>query len=244
MLSKWIEFSTVRPTQRLPNARRDGSGSQIILPRPWQRRSSFGVPPRSIKNLPPCRPNVSGAGRGAVAPPRPPKFWKDDAVMTKQPATPATPAAPAAMDSEEHAGSLQTANGVLEIYSDGEPDPWKRVREQYPEFVNKGWSAPGMTYRRFTAETVLVWAAGVVAGDHAKQAMAARVFQHISDIALDKNTKPTVRLNALKLLGRACGLFAKKPGGGVKIPLSQIQRVIVDPWESSAKSIDPVRGNG
>jgi hypothetical protein len=80
-------------------------------------------------------------------------------------ATPETPETTEEKDAREHASSLQEATEVLKIYSDGLPDPWKRVREKYPKFADKGRASAGMPYRKFNAETMLVWAAGVVAGD-------------------------------------------------------------------------------
>lgn len=127
------------------------------------------------------------------------------------------------------ADELMAAIDVLEIYSDGKGDAWKRVRKKYPQFVNSGRAAPGMPFQKFTNDNVVTWAAGVVAGEPIKQAMAARVFRELGAIAFGDKSTPTMRLNALRLLGRECGMFTarnKKSGG---LPFREIRRIIVDP---------------
>ena len=81
------------------------------------------------------------------------------------PATPATPAKPVTKGGKKHAKSVLTATHVLHIYSDGQPHPWKRVVAKFPEFAIKGRTGAQRSNTNFNAETVLAWAAGVVAGD-------------------------------------------------------------------------------
>ena len=146
--------------------------------------------------------------------------------MTKQ---------PAAKDGEAHAGSVLMATDVLQLYSDGKPDAWKRVHEKYPELAKKRTREN----RKFTAETVLVWATGVVAGDPAKQAMAARVFQELTSIAFSKDTTPSFKLSALRLLGWECGMFAGKAKAGGKPGIRKMQHVFVAPKRIDYEDPDP-----
>jgi hypothetical protein len=152
---------------------------------------------------------------------------------------PTTPKSPEEKDARERANAVLTATGVLEIYSDGLPDPWKRVREKYPEFADKGRAGAGMSYSKFNAETVLVWAAGVVAGDAAKQAMAARVFRELTAIAMDEKMKPSFKLSALRLLGWECGMFAGKAKAGDKPAIRKMQHVFLAPKRIDDEDSDP-----
>ena len=145
--------------------------------------------------------------------------------------SPVTPEAPVMAEEKDavRADELMAAIDILQIYSDGKGDAWKRVRQKYPQFVNSGRAAPGMPFQRFTQDNVVTWAAGVAAGEPIRQAMAARVLQHMASIAFNKKTEKRVRLSALRLLGLECGMFTarNKKGGG--LPFREIRRIIVDP---------------
>lgn len=129
-------------------------------------------------------------------------------------------------DGKERAQSVQMATDVLQIYSDGEQNPWKRARKKYPKLAEMRL---GRERLRFNAETALAWAAGVVAGDPVKQARSAQVFQALADIGFGEEATPTVRLNALKLLGKECGMFTKKVDLGRKPTVRKMRHVFIKP---------------
>lgn len=124
---------------------------------------------------------------------------------------------------------LLKAGRVLEIYSDGQAEPWRRAVSIYPELKGSEGADD-----QIAADALLTWAAGTVASDDVKRAMAARVLQALAAIGFDAAGKAADRLSALKLLGLECGMFNNKVEFGGKIVIEKIQRVIVDP-----KSVDP-----